>query len=1521
MFAPSLALSETALLKLADFHLASTAVLAAALLVTGLLRQPAQRLAIAWASMAGMVLSFVLAMVPGWSMVYLEAPTPVAEADFDSLIGVSSMPADDRPFGTPPPPPSFDGVVAPAAFTPPVAAAAEPRDWLGMLYTAAAAMTLGGAAVTLAWLTWGAIVARRIVAQAEAAGVEAQRTLAELAAPSPTPRLLISDRLATAVAIGLRRPAILLPRQMAAGGASDLRALLAHELAHVRGGDLWLLAGLRLVMVVLWPNPLYWALRRRVRLDQETLADAAAAELAGRHDYAERLVSWARDLSAPPHLAGAAGIWEGQSQLRSRIAVLLDERFTVLRRSSLQWRASCGVGCLVLASVASLVTLGPAEERFPPAGTSNDRSSFSGSARDVDSVGKIIINGRVVDSLGRPIADAEVGLVLDETDEHQQKPNFLSTAKTNAKGDFLLTCEEKFGDNLGTVWAYAVGYQPTRPLSVGLIRGISPSGDSHLELMPAALTKLRLLHGDRTPVADAKVHVSTVRLPQSIGFPLPLAWRDRFGATTDAEGYALIESVPADAIDGLRVNSVRSGEVIYDGNYFLNVEPAKRAPHFEICLPRPGSVAGELVSTDQGAPITTAVNLHTEVRPEFGPRVGIWGIATATPDQRGKFSVQHLAAGRLTSRLELPNAQPWRARTPARVSVKEGELTLLSIALRKGVKISGVVRKVDTKDGYPGFRLGVMEGGDRFGDGNTEQVTNLVTDEDGRYEAIVLPGPIELRLMSAPRDYQSDEWWKSRSGGIMGPRREVPADVAEYELPPIDLVRTKEIEGRLIDQNGRYLSGWNVSGYPQEGVMNSFAGVLTDRDGKFRNAVPETQLPTIWKVSFRDWSDVYDFEDRTYVADIVSATPFVLRVDVDGRPTEGREELAPNDKTAATVQADSEAEPWGVLAPATSDYPMSQPGEPNVVAGLCLNAEGEPLAGVEVLLLHRRSDFVPIKQVGRVTTGADGRFRFEKVVANPDPIELRRTAPIEELYHVVTRREGYASRSLAQPPSETAIRGVNVAFRLRPAATLTGRVTDSAGSPVEGARVSVAVNGSFDLGDQTMHAALTDAEGRYTIRDLPQGDFAAQRRRQEQERLQASQTEGGLFNAFLATVGEVTVTHPKHAIIKTPLDRVPGELDFRLAPSAVVEGRLVHEEGRPIEGLHVQIQPDPLSESPNKGVAFARSAAVDASGHYRFESLPAGDYYLTIGGLYDSEVLSLSGQKVTAVVGQLTTAPDLVVSDGRVVRFQLINKKTKEPLTFDEPITAIAWYFLSGENPYGGSLTRDTQVSREGLFEYRIDKRAVRMGIDLPLPTDDANGIYPQFTVEVPAADIEQPFLFPIDPEKVTSMKPRPSGVLNAANLLASEGKLDEAIDRLTQSLAWQESKDPQLLLRRADYLAQTKRYQEAIADYEAALDQQPEFSFYLKNNLGYLLATVKDPQISDVQRAVQLAREATEEAPPMFAAEAYDTLAAALEAAGDLQAAINSLEKAINVSNDFKKPELEAKLKKLRERQSNLVE
>ncbi|MEX2171013.1 MAG: M56 family metallopeptidase [Pirellulales bacterium] len=231
--------------------------------------------------------------------------------------------------------------------------------------------------------------------------------------PQATPLLVVSPALPTAVALGIFRPTILLPQQLIdAADPIALRTILAHELAHIRHGDLLLLALCRGLFVLLWANPLFWLLRRRLRLDQETLADAAAAEVSTRHQYAEQLVDWAKRFATnrPPALAAAVGLWESPSQLRHRIAVLLDERLTIWRECSRKWRLASLAVCAAVAVGLSLVTLEPgtpsqasAAEDTPSA----DKEIKENAAKPAP-VPMETLRVRVVDESGNPISSATV---------------------------------------------------------------------------------------------------------------------------------------------------------------------------------------------------------------------------------------------------------------------------------------------------------------------------------------------------------------------------------------------------------------------------------------------------------------------------------------------------------------------------------------------------------------------------------------------------------------------------------------------------------------------------------------------------------------------------------------------------------------------------------------------------------------------------------------------------------------------------------------------------------------------------------------------------------------------------------------------------------------------------------------------------------------------------------------------------------------------------------------------------------
>ncbi len=90
-----------------------------------------------------------------------------------------------------------------------------------------------------------------------------------------------TSALSQAAVIGWRQPVILLPSDWRDWSAAELRLVLAHELAHIRQGDLrwrWL-AEVALVLHACQPL-VYW-LHRRLVLEQELAADRAAAEVCG----------------------------------------------------------------------------------------------------------------------------------------------------------------------------------------------------------------------------------------------------------------------------------------------------------------------------------------------------------------------------------------------------------------------------------------------------------------------------------------------------------------------------------------------------------------------------------------------------------------------------------------------------------------------------------------------------------------------------------------------------------------------------------------------------------------------------------------------------------------------------------------------------------------------------------------------------------------------------------------------------------------------------------------------------------------------------------------------------------------------------------------------------------------------------------------------------------------------------------------------------------------------------------------
>ncbi len=92
---------------------------------------------------------------------------------------------------------------------------------------------------------------------------------------------------------GLFSPVIMVPRDLAPTlGSRHLRAVLLHQLAHVKRHDLWVNVVQNVVQVLYFYNPFLWLANAVIRRLRDEAADEAVLEMVGEeedHTYLQRL--------------------------------------------------------------------------------------------------------------------------------------------------------------------------------------------------------------------------------------------------------------------------------------------------------------------------------------------------------------------------------------------------------------------------------------------------------------------------------------------------------------------------------------------------------------------------------------------------------------------------------------------------------------------------------------------------------------------------------------------------------------------------------------------------------------------------------------------------------------------------------------------------------------------------------------------------------------------------------------------------------------------------------------------------------------------------------------------------------------------------------------------------------------------------------------------------------------------------------------------------------------------------------
>lgn len=136
-------------------------------------------------------------------------------------------------------------------------------------------------------------------------------TLAKQLGMKRAPRIGLSLVSSGPMVTGLARPIILLPAWFEDDYTlTEQRSAVAHELTHIRRGDLWALQLAEIFVAALWFNPLAYMARRGFRSDQEAACDSDVLRsgAATPHEYGSTLVKAVRLSMAERMPAMAAGL-------------------------------------------------------------------------------------------------------------------------------------------------------------------------------------------------------------------------------------------------------------------------------------------------------------------------------------------------------------------------------------------------------------------------------------------------------------------------------------------------------------------------------------------------------------------------------------------------------------------------------------------------------------------------------------------------------------------------------------------------------------------------------------------------------------------------------------------------------------------------------------------------------------------------------------------------------------------------------------------------------------------------------------------------------------------------------------------------------------------------------------------------------------------------------------------------------------------------------------------------------------
>jgi beta-lactamase regulating signal transducer with metallopeptidase domain len=225
-------------------------------------------------------------------------------------------------------------------------------EWLIVTWALGAALVLARLSAGLLRMRWIARNGVRVTDQ------DALRLLDECVNTlqlQVRPLLIASEHAGIPLAWGWLRPALIIPLGFGHWTPNRMRAVLLHELGHLKRNDWPVLVLGRIVAAFYWFHPLAWFVERCAKHECERACDDIVVTYGTKpSDYASHLLSIARGVSETPASVRAALAVVRRSQLNSRLQSILDP---LLQRNNPSRTMITGLGATLLLVLVPLASL------------------------------------------------------------------------------------------------------------------------------------------------------------------------------------------------------------------------------------------------------------------------------------------------------------------------------------------------------------------------------------------------------------------------------------------------------------------------------------------------------------------------------------------------------------------------------------------------------------------------------------------------------------------------------------------------------------------------------------------------------------------------------------------------------------------------------------------------------------------------------------------------------------------------------------------------------------------------------------------------------------------------------------------------------------------------------------------------------------------------------------------------------------------------------------------------------------